>query len=262
MQLYLLILCAITTTTCHAWGKDGHAIIAAIAEDRLTPTAKKGVLNLLSHDDPPANNLSVIASWADEMTHTKQFAWTEPLHFTNVRDSSKKCLVNGLAGGYGNCTYRYTRDCVDRDGKNLGFCNSGAITNFSTILKKGISSSSTNNATIQALKFVVHFVGDIMQPLHCGMLADHGGVFINVKFPVAGGQGSSWNLHNIWDFGLIVNKEGVEGKYHGLVKSIQTLLQGEWSKASQTWAQIVHPDDWVQESLDMATNFAYRYIMC
>ena len=134
----------------------------------------------------------------------------------------------------------------------------GAIANFSSILQKGVNAQSVSNTTIEALKFVVHFVGDIMQPLHCGMLADHGGVYINVKFPV-NNQGTDWNLHNVWDFGLIVNREGVEGEYLGLVQSIQTQLAGRWETDSYAWAQSVDPKAWVQESLNMATSFAYRF---
>ena len=260
MKLFLLFLTTFSIPTTHAWGKDGHAIIAAIAQDHLSPTALKGVLHLLQANNPPASNLSAIASWADQMTHTKEFAWTEPLHFTNVQDSSKKCLVNGEKGGYGNCTFNYLRDCVDRDGNNPGFCNAGAIANFTSILTQGVRNKSTSTATVQALKFVVHFVGDIMQPLHCGMLLDHGGVYINVKFPVAGGQGSSWNLHNIWDFGLIVNNEGVEGEYLGLVNSIQTQLNsGSFAQSKSTWMHSIDPKNWVQESLNMATKYAYRF---
>lgn len=257
--LALLSLVLVRPDCALAWGRDGHSIIAAVAESLLTDSAREGALGLLAKDVPPAYNLSAISSWADEMTHTKEFAWTEPLHFTNVQDSSKECLVNGDSGGYGNCTFDYARDCVDRDGNNPGFCNAGAITNFSGILEKGVKAKLSDNATVQALKFVVHFVGDIMQPLHCGMLADHGGVYINVEFPVAG-QGSDYNLHNVWDFGLIVNKEGLEGEYAGLVRSIQSQLkQGPWKDDSKAWSANQDPKAWVQESLDMATEFAYRF---
>lgn len=176
-----------------------------------------------------------------------------------MQDASARCLVNGERGGYGNCTFDYARDCVDRDGNNPGFCNAGAIANFSDILRKGVAAGSVATPTVQALKFVIHFVGDIMQPLHCGMLADHGGVYINVDFPVKG-QGSDYNLHNVWDFGLIVNKEGVEGEYAGLVRSILAQLgKGPWKRASATWRANDDPKKWVQESLNMATQYAYRF---
>lgn len=253
------VILLLSSPLAHAWGRDGHSIIAAVAQSRLTPAALKGALALLALEDPPMHNLSAISSWADVVTHTKAFSWTEPLHFTNVQDASPACLINGNKGGYGNCTFDYSRDCVDRDGKNLGFCNAGAIANFSSQLRAGVKAGRTDNQTRQALKFVVHFVGDIMQPLHCGMLADHGGVFINVVYPVKG-QGSDWNLHNVWDFGLIVNAEGVEGNYAPLVADIGTQLQsGPWKAEAPTWADNSDPKAWVQESLNTATRFAYDF---
>jgi hypothetical protein len=248
------ILLALLVTTSHAWGKDGHSIIAAIAQSLLTPAALKGSLALLAHDTPPSPSLANVSSWADAMTHTPQFKWSGPLHFTNVQDSSPACITKT---GYGNCTFVYKRDCVDREGNNPGFCNAGAIANYTTRLIKGLGSSKTSTATptVQALKFLVHFVGDIHQPLHCGMLADRGGVKINVQFPV-NDQGSKWNLHNVWDFGLIVNHEGLEGEWAPVAKDLQQQLKG-WD--TNAWQQLTDPKAWVQESLDQATRYAYRF---
>jgi len=238
-----------------AWGRDGHSTIAAVAQTLLTPEALKGALGLLNQDDPPATNLANISSWADEVVHTSEFKWSAPLHFTNVQDSSPACITSS---GYGNCTFNYTRDCVDREGKNIGFCNAGAIANYSSHLSKGITAGLTDTATIQALKFLVHFVGDIHQPLHCGMASDRGGVKINVDYPVKG-QSSHYNLHNVWDFGLIVNHEGLEGEWAPLAKSLEDQLSSTWTHDKQSWLEVTDPKAWVQDSLNQATKYAYRF---
>ena len=67
-----------------------------------------------------------------------------------MQDASARCLVNGERGGYGNCTFDYARDCVDRDGNNPGFCNAGAIANFSDILRKGVAAGSVALALYSA----------------------------------------------------------------------------------------------------------------
>ena len=54
------------------------------------------------------------------------------------------------------------------------------------------------------------------------MLADRGGVEINIFYDV-NEQGSHWNLHQVWDFGLLVNKEGVEGHTDALIREIQDI---------------------------------------
>ena len=106
--------------------------------------------------------------------------------------------------GYGKCTFVYERDCVDWHG-NKDFCNAGAIANFSSQLLK--SKGEVTNATTVAMKFLIHFLADVHQPLHVGMASDRGGVKMNVEFMVPE-QGSRWNLHNIWDFGEIIRAEG------------------------------------------------------
>ena len=104
----------------------------------------------------PAPPLDV-SSWADVVTHSTQYGWSSPLHFTNVRDNSTACLDKT------KCTFDYDRDCVDRDGNNPGFCNAGAIANYTTRLSQGLAAGLANNDTRDALKFLIHFVGDIHQ---------------------------------------------------------------------------------------------------
>jgi len=241
--LYFLII----TIHVNAWGRDGHSIIASIAQDLLTDNTRTSVLKLLGDE----GNMSAVANWADQMTHTQEFKWTAPLHFTNVQDDSVECKHKK------QCTYVITRDCVDTHG-NKYFCNAGAINNFSTILQNNVHHGISNNATVQALKFVIHFIGDIHQPLHCGVASDRGGVKINVDFPV-NRQGEHWNLHNVWDFGLIVNYEGVEGNQEALTNTLEQQLQTTWRKNISAWQKIADPNVWVQESLDRSTEFAYRF---
>ena len=97
--------------------------------------------------------------------------------------------------GYSNCTFDFARDCVDLDAPIPDFATQGQL----RILQQPWLGFSrvVGNTTRDALKFVIHFVGDIHQPLHCGMLADRGGVEINIFYDV-NEQGSHWNLHQVW----------------------------------------------------------------
>lgn len=131
--------------------------------------------------------------------------------------------------------------------------------NYTQRLKEGLQNPEPDtNKTLNALKFLIHFVGDISQPLHCGMLADRGGVVIDVDYYV-NGQGSRWNLHNVWDFGMIVNKEGIEGDRLPLRNEILEQLEGKWGSNMKQWASVTDPKKWVQDSLDEATLHAYRF---
>jgi hypothetical protein len=76
-----------------AWGKDGHRIVANIAQSRLSPAAAKKMQKILG----PGQNLSDVATWADDVRSTPEWSWSAPLHFIDVPD--------------GDCEFEYTRDC-------------------------------------------------------------------------------------------------------------------------------------------------------
>jgi hypothetical protein len=160
-----------------AWGPLGHSVVAELAQRHLSPAAEAAVERLLAPDH--TKSLADIASWADEIRNDpkQQALWkeTRPLHYVDVRDPS--------------CVYVPPRDC-----KN-GQCVVDAIPRYLAILS---DRSQPDAARLQALKFVVHFVGDIHQPLHAGYRDDAGGNAYQVQF-----QGQGMNLHRVWDSGLL-----------------------------------------------------------
>ena len=155
------LCCVLLVSSAHGWGRDAHEIIAAMAAHWLTPDAASNVSTLLH-----GANMSSVANWADEVHYTPEYSWSEPVHFTNVQDDSKACVSNE---GYGKCTFVYSRDCVNSDGVK-DMCNAGALANFSSQLLR--AKGMVSNATTDALKFVIHLVADIHQPLHVGMAMD------------------------------------------------------------------------------------------
>ena len=250
----LAVVIATTVSTASAWGKDAHAIISDIATARLSPKAKAACDELLG-----GATLASVSSWADDMTHTDKYHWLESHHFVNVLDPSDACQKD-LA----TCTFVYERDCKGTYGKSpLGYCVAGALRNYTSILKKNWAAGKSNpdNETSDALKFIIHFVGDIHQPLHTALERDRGGAEIDTKYWVPG-QGDYWSLHKVWDFGLLVNREGIEGNYSRTVEpEIDARLATTW-KGDATGAWLEDPTNytkWVQEGLDLAIKYAYRY---
>jgi hypothetical protein len=162
------LLIAFTVAHAHAWGTQGHSVIANLAYAQLTVKAKTEVDRLLALE--PGATLASISTWADE-TRNKT---TAPWHYVNFpRDT---------------CTYDATRDCPD------GQCVVGAIDRQLAIL----ASNAPDEKRLNALKYVVHFVADVHQPLHAGYADDRGGNKYQVQ---AFGRGT--NLHALWDSGLI-----------------------------------------------------------
>jgi len=231
-----------------AWGSDGHSIIASVAARLLNKAATERVGSLLASEGGGGveAKMAGIASWADEvLSHDRdRYGWSTGLHFLNVQDGA--CWEYGSVEGPQGCKYDHERDCKD------DYCNIGAIKNYTGQLRSG---DGDLNA---ALKFVVHFTGDIHQPLHCGLAKDRGGVNINVKFHV-NDQGDDWNLHKVWDFGMIVDKEGTENHYAKMVDALEALGKGDFASKVSLWTADTDPTYWAVESLGQATKYAYRY---
>lgn len=97
-------------------------------------------------DDTSDSYLANIASWADSYRATTEGAWSAPLHFIDAEDNPPT-----------SCSVDFDRDCGSSG------CSVSAITNYTQRVGDGRLSAANVN---QALKFLVHFVGDITQPLH------------------------------------------------------------------------------------------------
>ncbi len=164
----LAISLAAYASWASAWGADGHRIIAMLAEAQLSPAARKEINRLLSQE--PGATLPGISTWADEHRNPATAAW----HYVSFPR--------------GNCNYDAVRDCPD------GKCVVAAIDRQIEILK----SSADDDKRLIALKYVVHFIGDIHQPLHAGFGEDRGGNNYQLQAFMRGS-----NLHAVWDTGLI-----------------------------------------------------------
>lgn len=153
-----------------AWGTDGHQVVALIAEAQLTPWAKAEIDRLLAQE--PGQTFASISNWADEHRNPTTATW----HYVNFpRDT---------------CEYVAERDCPD------GKCVVGAIDRQVAVLK----SAETDERRLLALKYVVHFVADVHQPLHAGYADDRGGNQFQLQAFMRGS-----NLHALWDSGIIKN---------------------------------------------------------
>ena len=150
-----LALCEIFVYV-HGWGPVGHSIIARLAQSQLTGAAKDRIRYLVPwHWN---GNLSAMASWGDDILYPNtnptgfdNWQWSRPLHYINMPEWS--------------CNYRRERDCIN------DICVDGAIRNYTERLETDLGDIQHQ----EALYFLIHFVGDIHQPLHVGFANDYGG---------------------------------------------------------------------------------------
>ena len=203
------------------WGEDGHYIIAAIAQENLRPEAARAVDELL-RDDPDDKSLVAASTWPDRIRSRKEYAWTKPLHYVNVAE--------------GEQAYDPARDCQD------GACVVGATERFVQVLR---DPGATRDEKRAALKFVVHFVGDVHQPLHVSRAKDRGGNDIKVEF-----FHDRTNLHRVWDSQLLRRAKKPWKEYaEALGKTITPADRARWTNGT--------PADWATESYQLAMSNAY-----
>jgi hypothetical protein len=170
----LLLSLLLAPPAAQAWSAKGHRAIAEAAEMQLSPEARAATRELLR--DEPSNTLAAVAAWADEVRNEDAWKFTTRWHFINFPRRQ--------------CRYQPMRDCPD------GSCVVGAIESQRALLR---DRSAPRQQRIEALKFVVHFVGDIHQPLHAGWGFDRGGNDTQIRFDRMGS-----NLHALWD-GLLID---------------------------------------------------------
>ena len=169
----MALLLALCLPPAFGWGAEGHRIVAQLAADRLTPAARAAVTELLR--DEPEPTLAGVANWADEVRKPGNSA----MHYLNFPD--------------GDCAYLAKRDCL------RGRCVVAAIERAVRTLKRRRASREQRQV---ALKQLVHFIGDIHQPLHAGLAEDRGGNTVQLRW-----LGTGSNLHQLWDSGLIASLE-------------------------------------------------------
>ena len=186
----VICLILITPTLSLGWGAGGHMMTAQIAFDRLNPRARAQVRTLLAIPINPAavtqlsTNFINASHWADDLRPFPEFDSFKELHFIDKPFSD--------------------------DGTPLPA--DLPTNNIVTALEENVNvlkTSTDNNARAQALRFIIHFVGDIHQPLHCATRVsaalpngDRGGNDFKLKVRQPNGTIRDTNLHSYWDGGI------------------------------------------------------------
>lgn len=228
--ILLLILCA---HCAYAWNLVGHAVIAQIAYDNLTPKTKTQVdylVQVFHKTYPTIDSFQTMSGWADKIRGDNMVAFSH-WHFVNIPFST--------------------------DGTKLPpypkYNSAWAITQFQYALTN--AKQPFNRA--MALAFLSHFVGDAHQPLHCSTRVskqypngDKGGNLYPIKISFAK------NLHQFWDegAGLFLIHNNKSQKIIDLAKKIEQQYPKTNVKKS---LQYNSPYQWTHYSFDIAKHFVY-----
>ena len=239
----LLLLCA---SPAFPWGCEGHRTVALVALEQLTPHARDMASNLLQgepsdpslhiycgHSDlPPFANMS---TWADDIREKRKE--TAPWHFIDVPLGAARDHMYDACPVATGCVTSALRGQLD-------------------VLRSG---SSGNAQQAEALMFVIHFVGDLHQPLHASTNNDRGGNCVPVAFftqePKESATGENFrpNLHGVWDTDLVEHV----AKEHPAAR-LATDISSEFKTDMNSWKQQpINLDDWAWESHQLAISTVY-----
>jgi hypothetical protein len=230
--------------TAFAWGDAGHEIVALIAEHYLDPAVRDKVSAMLAADTDSliAHDIASEATWADKYRDSdrngskERYRATWQWHFVDIEltdpNLDRACLGHPqLPAG-----------TIASNGPPAA-CIVDKIDQFAAEL----ADPATNPEERQlALKFVLHFVGDLHQPLHASDDHDQGG---NRKFATAPGIRSN-TLHHDWDTEFVARLGGNETEIaQRLIAQITPAERSRWSAGA--------PADWAMESYSVAKSHTY-----
>jgi hypothetical protein len=205
-----LLGCALPAAPAWAWGQTGHRVTGAVAERYLSGVARANVQLLLGTE-----SLAQAATWADDMRADPDEYWQKtanPLHYVTVPAGSTRAAAGAPPEG----------DAVT------------ALARFAEVLRDRKASAADRRL---ALRFTIHLIGDLHQPLHAGRPGDRGGNEVKVSL-----FGEPTNLHSVWDSGMI---EGRQLSHSELASWLTASITPEevlaWSSAD--------PHVWIAESV-------------
>lgn len=232
----------LTSHTCWAWGCKGHQTVALIAEKQLTPEARQFVEKLLAENpvDPQVKRycgnatrdlMADASTWADDVRGTLR---NGPWHYIDIPRGAARGPWAQFCGGDG---------CVIQ-----------AIADQLAILK---DKDADPRRRADALRYIIHFVGDLHMPLHASTNNDEGGNCVPVHYlrrnPRVNDGSFTPNLHALWDTAILErDMEGAEpSEYAGFLTQLFAAKIPKWQAAG------IHVDAWAWESHDLAEAVVY-----
>jgi S1/P1 Nuclease len=242
---FLLLLPFVSSVGCQAlwaWGCKGHQTVALIARKHLTPEARKFIEGLLTENpvDPqlerycqnPSHDLMADAStWPDDVRNRLK---NGPWHYINIPRGASRGPLAQFCG---------SRSCITQ-----------AIADQLAILQ---DKDAEPRLRADAVRYLIHFVGDLHMPLHASTNNDEGGNCVPVGYlrrRATEHDGSfTPNLHSLWDTTLLErDMEGAEPREYA------EFLEQTFSPDLEKWqAAGIHVDDWAWESHDLAESKVY-----
>jgi nuclease S1 len=241
----LIALALATPRGAHAWGDEGHEIIALIAAHDLTPAARAHVAALLATDRSGltrGTGIAVMSTWADRYRdsdrHSRgpRYRRTRRWHYADIEldhpDPAAACRGEPAPPAGVPASRGPADDCV--------------IDKVREFDRELAAPATSRTERLRALQFLLHLVGDLHQPLHCSDDHDRGG---NRERVAVDGHPIT-SLHGAWDTLFVRDLGPSPGR-------VAAALIGDISPADRRRWRRGTPRDWAMQSFDVAARIAY-----
>lgn len=213
-KIVILFITVLNTHFLFAWGQIGHRIVGEIAQTHLSRKAQRQIQKILGDE-----SLAMSSTWMDFIRSDTAYDYTHPLHYTTIPDGK---------------TYEEAGTVEEGD----------IIQTIERLIAELKAGKLSQEEKVEALRFLVHLVGDIHQPLHVGRGDDKGGNDIKVKW-----FGEKSNLHRVWDSDIINGQQLSYTEYASMINHPS-------SKQLENW-QAANVREWAYESMDLR-NQVYK----
>lgn len=204
--IYFLLSITLSAMNLYAWGDNGHRAVGLIAEKHLNPNGRSLKKEILGNE-----KFARAATWADEIRSDPNFKAIAPYHFMTIPQGS---------------------EYHEGDAPQEGDLYVGITNNLQRITDESLSKSER----IQSLRLLIHFVGDLHQPLHVGTGSDRGANWCMVKW-----FGETKNLHEVWDSELFQSLKLSFTEYVDLIRTPNPEEVQTWTNSGLS--------DWIKESI-------------
>lgn len=224
--VFFLALTMFFSQIVFGWGQTGHRVVAKIAEENLSPKTKKALSKIMGFE-----TLVEASTWMDDIKSDRAYDYARPWHYVTIPDGT---------------TYATAEPSADGDAYE-------AIKRMKEIVK---NETSTPEQKKDAIRMLVHLVGDFHQPFHVGNGQDKGGNDVKIKW-----FNKSSNIHRIWDSQMIESKQFSYSELSDLLMCSNDKFPDAYHNTDL--------DLWVSEavalrpqiySFDDEENLSYRYL--
>ncbi len=223
-QTLLTITLILTSTILFAWGPNGHRTVAQVCLDHCSPKAKQEIEKILG-----PNYLTQVATWPDFIRSEPQWNFTKNWHFISV--DSGRTVQQVLDSTKKNASIDNVIEAIELM-KSILQDDKTATQQLQDLVNKNKAILLSGSIKATALAFLIHFIGDIHQPMHVGKTSDLGGNKISVVF-----FSKETNLHSVWDGGIIEQEQLSFTEFASFVNKSQMLNKTIWEKdAIEAWA--------------------------